>query len=71
MKSYNYVTHYIFIESKYNTIKFGLKYSLLHIMLAEDATRLQKIDELYALRLDQYVSLPQVLLTCPSTTGLN
>ena len=33
---------------------------MLHIMLAEDATRLQKIDELYALRLDQYVSLPQV-----------
>jgi hypothetical protein len=29
-------------------------------MLAEDRTRLQKIDELYALRLDQYVSLPQV-----------
>ncbi|XMA20789.1 hypothetical protein WAI453_013580 [Rhynchosporium graminicola] len=28
-------------------------------MLAEDRARLQKIDELYALRLDQYVSLPQ------------
>ena len=38
----------------------ALQYYLLHIMLAEDATRLQKIDELYALRLDQYVSLPQV-----------
>jgi GTPase SAR1 family protein len=31
-------------------------------MLTEDRTRLQKIDELYALRLDQYVSLPQVSL---------
>ena len=31
-------------------------------MLAEDRTRLQKIDELYALCLDQYVSLPQVSL---------
>jgi hypothetical protein len=31
-------------------------------MLAEDRARLQKIDELYALRLDQYISLPQVIL---------
>jgi hypothetical protein len=32
-------------------------------MLAEDQSRLQKIiDELYDLRLDQYVSLPQVSL---------
>jgi hypothetical protein len=29
-------------------------------MLAEDQSRLQKIDELYDLRLDQYISLPQV-----------
>jgi hypothetical protein len=31
-------------------------------MLAEDQSRLQKIDELYDLRLDQYISLPQVSL---------
>ena len=40
-------------------------------MLAEDRTRLQKIDELYALRLDQYVSLPQVILDDILHSGIN
>lgn len=31
-------------------------------MLAEDTSRLLKIDELHALRLDRFVSLPQVRL---------
>ena len=39
-------------------------------MLAEDRTRLQKIDELYALRLDQYVSLPQVSVYNCLHTGI-
>ncbi|CZS92479.1 related to vacuolar sorting protein VPS1, dynamin, and related proteins [Rhynchosporium agropyri] len=38
-------------------------------MLAEDATRLQKIDELYALRLDQYVSLPQLVVVGDQSSG--
>ena len=31
-------------------------------MLLEDTDRLEKIDKLYTLRLDQYVSLPMVRL---------
>ncbi|KAF7918397.1 uncharacterized protein EAE97_011852 [Botrytis byssoidea] len=38
-------------------------------MLAEDATRLQKIDELYALRLDQYLSLPQLVVVGDQSSG--
>ncbi|KAG9247717.1 P-loop containing nucleoside triphosphate hydrolase protein [Calycina marina] len=38
-------------------------------MLAEDATGLQKIDELYALRLDQYVSLPQLVVVGDQSSG--
>ncbi len=37
-------------------------------MLAEDRSRLQKIDDLYDLRLDQYVSLPQVNLNWAHST---
>ncbi|TVY45716.1 Interferon-induced GTP-binding protein [Lachnellula subtilissima] len=38
-------------------------------MLAEDRSRLQKIDELYALRLDQYVSLPQLVVVGDQSSG--
>ncbi|KAL2068602.1 hypothetical protein VTL71DRAFT_14939 [Oculimacula yallundae] len=38
-------------------------------MLAEDRARLQKIDELYALRLDQYVSLPQLVVVGDQSSG--
>ncbi|PVH86671.1 hypothetical protein DL98DRAFT_449952 [Cadophora sp. DSE1049] len=38
-------------------------------MLAEDRTRLQKIDALYALRLDQYVSLPQLVVVGDQSSG--
>ncbi|KAF2141514.1 uncharacterized protein K452DRAFT_228544 [Aplosporella prunicola CBS 121167] len=38
-------------------------------MLAEDTTRLEKIDELYALRLDRYVSLPQLVVVGDQSSG--
>ncbi|KAH7412555.1 P-loop containing nucleoside triphosphate hydrolase protein [Cadophora sp. MPI-SDFR-AT-0126] len=38
-------------------------------MLAEDRTRLQKIDALYALRLDQFVSLPQLVVVGDQSSG--
>ncbi|KAH8588522.1 interferon-induced GTP-binding protein Mx1 [Bisporella sp. PMI_857] len=38
-------------------------------MLAEDRSRLQKIDALYALRLDQYVSLPQLVVVGDQSSG--
>ncbi|KAI0126991.1 vacuolar sorting protein VPS1, dynamin [Xylariales sp. AK1849] len=38
-------------------------------MLAEDQSRLQKIDELYDLRLDQYVSLPQLVVVGDQSSG--
>ncbi|KAG4443380.1 hypothetical protein IFR05_001169 [Cadophora sp. M221] len=38
-------------------------------MLAEDRTRIQKIDALYALRLDQYVSLPQLVVVGDQSSG--
>lgn len=34
-------------------------------MLVEDVRRLEKIDKLYELRLDQYISLPVVNLEHP------
>ncbi|KAI9739944.1 MAG: hypothetical protein M1818_005000 [Claussenomyces sp. TS43310] len=38
-------------------------------MLAEDRSRLQKIDELYDLRLDEYVSLPQLVVVGDQSSG--
>ena len=40
-------------------------------MLAEDQSRLQKIDELYDLQLDQYISLPQASLHCTFSANAN